>query len=258
MPIAGNATITPAYLGPVASLRTSIIDFYRRSNDVARYLVDNDARRRDMAAFYRKYRSHIGPAVLDLACGGGTLGAVVEPHGHRYVGVDINPDMIRAARAWARSHGSGNRFVLGDAARVRLEGRFDTVAVLGNALCHIEPSKLAAILDHVKPRLRRSATLIVDYRDVVDLLAASQWRRKTTERSKGRVTRFEATGCDTVGGSMLARYRPDHERRFSEFRHAIWAPFIMDAVCKGAGWRLRRRTCLDATAHLWTDVFERA
>ena len=242
----------------MASLRGSIIDFYRRSDDVARYLVDNDARLRDMAAFHRKYRAHFGPAVLDLACGGGMLGAVVEPLGHRYLGVDINPDMIRAARAWARSHGSRNRFVLGDAARVRLEGRFDTVALLGNALCHIEPAKLAEILAHVRPHVRRSATLIVDYRDVVQLLAAGLQGRSKGGRPPGRVTRFEAADCDTVRGSMLARYRPDHARRFTEFRHAIWAPCIMDVVCGGAGWVLRTRSRVSPSDHLWADVFERA
>ncbi|HWB82268.1 MAG TPA: class I SAM-dependent methyltransferase [Nannocystaceae bacterium] len=239
-------------------MRAEMVDFYRRGDDVGRYVVEHETRRRVMAGFHRAFRPHLGRVVLDVACGGGILGAILEPHGHRYVGVDINPDMIRAGKEWARANGSRNRFVLGDAATVELSGRFDTVTLLGNASCHIEPVKLGAILRNLARHLRRDATFVIDYRDVVEMLDARQWRRRAVERRNGRVTRFEATECDTVRGSMVASYRPDGDRRVAEFRHAIWSPFIMSALLEGAGWRLLARKRLAATTWLWTDAYVRA
>jgi ubiquinone/menaquinone biosynthesis C-methylase UbiE len=88
-----------------------------------------------LSRLYALKRRYFGHEVLDVACGSGVLGFVLEQAGHNYIGIDVNPDMISSARAYARKLRSGNRFMLGDASRMKLEGTFDTVCLLGNALC---------------------------------------------------------------------------------------------------------------------------
>ncbi len=73
-------------------MRRRLVDIYRTADDYRRYTSENPERRRAMESFYSVYRRHIGRRVLDLCCGGGVLGRVLEQHRREYIGVDANPD----------------------------------------------------------------------------------------------------------------------------------------------------------------------
>jgi SAM-dependent methyltransferase len=82
-------------------------------------------------AWRRLLLSHLPPApaaVADLGCGTGTLSVLLSAEGYAVTGLDFAPAMIRAARAKARTAGTGARFVLSDATEPALPpGSFDVV-----------------------------------------------------------------------------------------------------------------------------------
>lgn len=209
----------------------------------------------DLSRLYRRTRQYFGAAVLDLACGGGVLGFVVESQGHSYVGVDINPDAVHAARRYALEVGSHNRFILGDILSTKLEGVFDTVALLGNALIHLDTSALGRILDNLEPNVHEGTYFIVDYRDVVDMLYSGKWGKKYTERRGGRTVVSLRRGIDTEKGELLIRSESGGKRNL-DFGHAIWSPFIIEPLIGAKGWKLVRRYPRRAW-NGWLDVYKR-
>lgn len=70
-----------------------------------------------------------GPSdVLDLGCGTGSLALLATEQGHRVVGVDRSPPMVRLARE--KLFGTGARVLVGDASRAPVAAdAFDTVLV---------------------------------------------------------------------------------------------------------------------------------
>lgn len=67
-------------------------------------------------------------AIADLGCGTGTLSVLLATEGYAVTGLDFAPQMIRAARAKARSAGVSARFELSDAAAPTLPAAsFDVV-----------------------------------------------------------------------------------------------------------------------------------
>ena len=67
-------------------------------------------------------------AVADLGCGTGTLSVLLAAEGYAVTGLDFAPQMIRAARAKARTAGVSARFELSNAATPTLPaGSFDVV-----------------------------------------------------------------------------------------------------------------------------------
>lgn len=209
----------------------------------------------DLSRLYRETRQYFRAAVLDLACGGGVLGFVVEPKGHRYVGVDVNPDAIEAARRDAENAGPHCRFILGDVLLTKLEGVFDTVTLLGNALIHFDTSVFSRILDNIEPNVHRGTYFIVDYRDVVGVLYRGQWGKRYTEKRGGRTVVSLRKGIDTERGELLIRSESDGRHNL-DFSHAIWSPFIVEPLMHAKGWRLARRYPRRAW-NGWLDVYER-
>jgi 2-polyprenyl-6-hydroxyphenyl methylase/3-demethylubiquinone-9 3-methyltransferase len=89
-------------------------------------------------------RSHLAGRVLDIGCADGPLAELVPPD--RYVGVDLAPAAVEAARAAHPSH----RFeVISDLAS---DERFDTIAALA-VIEHVpEPASwLADLATHLAP-----------------------------------------------------------------------------------------------------------
>jgi SAM-dependent methyltransferase len=86
-----------------------------------------------------------GGSVLDLGCGAGRIGGALLASGHAVVGVDVCTAMLDRAAA------RGIEVVLGDAATLDLDRRFDTV-VLASYLVNdatTAPALLAACRRHV-------------------------------------------------------------------------------------------------------------
>jgi 2-polyprenyl-3-methyl-5-hydroxy-6-metoxy-1,4-benzoquinol methylase len=108
----------------------------------------------DLAGEARLVDALVAPRsrILDAGCGPGRVGGELFRRGHTVVGVDIDPELIEAARA---DH-PGPTWQVADLADLRLDGPpFDAVVVTGNVLVFVapdsEPDVLAGIARHVRP-----------------------------------------------------------------------------------------------------------
>lgn len=239
-------------LAPELSVH-EIVSYYRTADRVERYLPGAVRRRRSLASIYRTERRYFGHRVLDLACGGGILGFLLEQEGHDYVGVDLNPDMIRAARSTARRLGSHCRFLRGDAASVTVPGPFDTVTLLGNALGHLRAEEYARLLSRLRICVRRGAHLIVDYRDTVAMFYRHLWQSPFVETHKGGTTTHRTRRVDFGTGEIhLRASRPGSWT--VKFTQKIWSPFIVAAITADHGWELVERRRVPSWRG-WRDVY---
>jgi SAM-dependent methyltransferase len=112
--------------------RTGSYPIQSSREEIARLRIQADAMAPDAAVMLARIGVGEGWRCLELGCGCGgiadLLSARVGPAG-RVVGLDADPKMLAAARAWAAAKGLGNvDFVEGDAARSGLaRGAFDLV-----------------------------------------------------------------------------------------------------------------------------------
>lgn len=92
-----------------------------------------------------------GARVLDAGCGPGRVGAELHARGHTIVGVDVDPELIAAARA---DH-PGPRWLLADLATLDLadERPFDAAVCAGNVLPFTAPGTEAAVLERIAAHL---------------------------------------------------------------------------------------------------------
>jgi SAM-dependent methyltransferase len=92
-----------------------------------------------------------GARVLDAGCGPGRVGAQLHARGHTVVGVDVDPELIAAAR---RDH-PGPRWLLADLATLELadEEPFDAAVSAGNVLPFVAPGTEAAVLERIGAHL---------------------------------------------------------------------------------------------------------
>lgn len=219
-----------------------LVRVYQTAEDYRRYVVGDPERTRALSAFYHRHRRYFGNRVLDLACGGGILGSVLEPTGRRYVGIDINPDMIREARNAAAARGSPQRFLLGDAVRARIPGRFDTLTLLGNSLGHLTASEMSELLRRRAINVRKGTTFLIDYRDVVNMFWNGRWSHGpyVETHKRGKVV-HRTRRVDLERGTIFIRARSASGRWSVDLTHTIWSPFILEALMGARGWRLVRR-----------------
>ena len=162
-----------------------LVKSYRTAEDSHRDLPTQAEGRDELNSLFRRYRRRFGSNVLDLGCGGGVLGAILEPTGRTYVGMDANPDMIREARRAARERGSDQRFILGDVTRTRLVGRFDTLALLGNAIGHLNVRGVDELLRTRRANVHPGSTFVIDYRDVVGCSGVGRGSPSTSRGTSG-------------------------------------------------------------------------
>lgn len=96
-----------------------------------------------------------GERILDLGCGDGALTARLVELGCDVVGVDADPDMIRAARA------RGLDARLGDGAALPFRGEFD--AVFSNAALHWMKRDPDAVVEGVARALRPGGRFVGEF-----------------------------------------------------------------------------------------------
>ena len=94
--------------------------------------------------------------ILDAGCGPGRTGAILYERGHHVVGVDVDPELIEAARI---DH-PGPRWIVSDLAHLDLATAgepdpFDAAVLAGNVMAFValgtEQQVLARVLAHLKP-----------------------------------------------------------------------------------------------------------
>ena len=88
--------------------------------------------------------------VLDVACGSGNLAIPAARQGAQVTGIDIAPNLIEQAQAWARSEGLNAHFEEGNAEQMPYDdGSFDTVVTMFGAMFAPRPDATAAELVRV-------------------------------------------------------------------------------------------------------------
>ena len=102
--------------------------------------------------------------ILDAGCGPGRVSAVLYERGHHVIGVDVDPELIEAARA---DH-PGPRWLVCDLADLRLEALgepdpFDAAVIAGNVMAFVAPGTEALVLANIHRHLRPDGFAVVGF-----------------------------------------------------------------------------------------------
>jgi 2-polyprenyl-3-methyl-5-hydroxy-6-metoxy-1,4-benzoquinol methylase len=99
--------------------------------------------------------------ILDAGCGPGRVGAELARRGHTVVGVDVDPELIEAARA---DH-PGPTWQVADLADLHLgEPLFDAAVVAGNVLVFVAPDSEADVLAGIARHVRADGIVVTGFR----------------------------------------------------------------------------------------------
>jgi SAM-dependent methyltransferase len=116
----------------------------------------------DLAGEARLLDALVAPRsrILDAGCGPGRVGAVLHARGHDVVGVDVDADLIAAARA---DHPGPDWFV-GDLSSLDLPGApFDAAVLAGNVLVFVAPGTEGAVLERVAAHVRPDGVIVTGF-----------------------------------------------------------------------------------------------
>lgn len=102
--------------------------------------------------------------ILDAGCGPGRTGAVLHARGHHVVGVDVDPELIEAART---DH-PGPRWLVADLADLDLAvlgepEPFDAAVVAGNVMAFVAPDTETTVLTRIHDHLRPDGFAVVGF-----------------------------------------------------------------------------------------------
>lgn len=102
--------------------------------------------------------------ILDAGCGAGRVGSHLAAVGHDVVGVDLDPELIDAARA---DH-PGSRWLVGDLAELDLRGAgipdgFDAIVCAGNVMTFVAPATRVEILRRFGTHVRAGGRIVVGF-----------------------------------------------------------------------------------------------
>jgi SAM-dependent methyltransferase len=105
-----------------------------------------------------------GSRILDAGCGPGRTGAALYERGHHVVGVDVDPELIEAAR---HDH-PGPRWLVADLATLDLAAlgepdRFDAAVLAGNVMAYVAPDTEAVVLGRVRAHLHPDGFALVGF-----------------------------------------------------------------------------------------------
>jgi SAM-dependent methyltransferase len=100
-------------------------------------------------------------SVLDAGCGTGRVALELHRRGRQVVGLDVDPDMLEAAR----TKGPDLRWIVGDLADPALDvGRtFDLVVMAGNVLIFVDPGSEGRVLANAARWLEPGGRLITGF-----------------------------------------------------------------------------------------------
>ena len=98
-------------------------------------------------------------SVLDAGCGTGRVAIELARRGLEVVGVDLDPDMLAAARAKA----SDLTFVQADLASLDLGRRFEAAVMAGNVMIFVQPGTEAAVVASVARHLQPGGLLVAGF-----------------------------------------------------------------------------------------------
>ena len=121
-----------------------------------------------------------GREVLDLACGTGTVAALLAQRGYRVTGADGSEEMLEIARAKARQAGVAVNFLQRDMIRLQMAQRFDLVLCLYDSLNYLLTiSDLEAAFAGVAQALNAGGLFVFDVNTLYCL--ANEWGNQVVE-----------------------------------------------------------------------------
>jgi len=97
--------------------------------------------------------------LVDAGCGTGRMAIELDRRGFEVVGLDLDDDMLAAARAKP----SGVRWVLGDLARVELGERFPLIVMAGNVMLFCREDDRAPIVANLARHLEPAGLLVAGH-----------------------------------------------------------------------------------------------
>jgi len=238
-------------------MKDEITTFYNELERVNRYTKENKERAEKIEKLYNKVKEHFGNKVLDIGCGGGLLGFIIEKDVEKYTGIDIQAKMIETAKQHAEETGSKCRFIEGDAAEVDLEEKYDTVVIIGNSLGHITPLKLQKLLENIRENVEPGAKFIIDYRDLVNMLYTGEWKKdKKIQEHEEKGIYSQDKEIDTEKGEVIKVAKDQDENEKFTFTQKIWSPFITKALMKANNWKLIHNERTEEW-NGWIEVYEK-
>lgn len=207
------------------------------------------AERGDLAFWRRRAEGWSGRTVLELGCGTGRVTEVLAERGARVLGLDLNLEALRRARARL---GPGATLVCADMRSFALGRRFPAAVAANDPFSHLRSDEgrqraLERVAAHLEP----------DGRLVLDALWFSEaWLAEArSEGGKVLEREVEAAGgrpalrirhswrCEEASRRCTARYelRVDGEARgATTFRGRAWSIRELHRRLAAAGLRLRR------------------
>ncbi len=203
-----------------------------------------------MRKVFSTNKKYFGKSVLDIGAGGGLLGIAIKDRIKNYLGIDINPDVVKAARPALEKESLD--LILGDVREIKITGKYDTVVMIGNVLGHLTVDQFVEALTNIQSAVERKAHFIIEYRDWIGMCYNKEWI--TIYKSKDGITVTE--GINTETGEVEITKIEYTNRKPIKYTHTIWAPFILETIMKTFGWRLVKRTREPAWGG-WFDIYER-
>ncbi len=144
--------------------------------------------------------------ILDAGCGPGRVGGELHRRGHIVVGVDVDPELVEAAKA---DH-PGPVWLQGDLAELALAGRgvidpFDVAVLAGNVMTFLAPGSEPEVLRQVARHVKVDGRVVVGF-------------------GMGRGYALEAFDADVRRAGLVV------EQRFASWDLLPWSPAADFAV----------------------------
>ena len=130
--------------------------------------------------------SYGADSILDAGCGTGRIAIELARRGHDVVGVDLDADMIAAARRKAPER----TWIVDDLARMQLDRRFHLVAMPGNVMLFCEADDRRLLVHNLAQHLLPGGTLIAGFSLEPDGYSLDVWDEHCSATGLDLVERF--------------------------------------------------------------------
>jgi SAM-dependent methyltransferase len=139
-------------------------------------------------------------SVLDAGCGTGRVAMELGARGIDVVGVDLDPEMLAAARDKA----PGISWHLADLLSVNLDRTFEMVALPGNVMIFVSPGTEAAVVGNLVRHLEPGGVMIAGFQISQDRLAIDDYDRICASHGLSLSDRFATWQSDQFAGGDYA------------------------------------------------------